>query len=131
MADRGRGFTGGRPWVVCLAVAALWLQGIAPAGFMVARQGERATIVICTGHGPARSLADLTGSPAKAPRSKPDTTCAFAAHGVGAAPQIAALVARPFSRPVPAVARPESDLAPGRGLAAPPPPSQGPPTLIL
>ena len=114
-----------------LAVAALWLQGIAPAGFMVARQDERATIVICTGHGPARTLADLTGSPAKAPHSKPDTTCAFAAHGVGATPQLAALVAIPFVRTGPPVSRPQSDLAPGRGLAAPPPPSQGPPTLIL
>ncbi len=116
---------------MCLAVAALMLQGLAPAGFMVARQHQRATIVICTGHGPARSLADLTGPPAKTPHSRPDTTCAFAAHGVGAAPQLAALFASPFARTSPPLARPDFDLAPGRGLAAPPPPSQGPPTPIL
>jgi len=120
-----------RRWAVGLALLALFLQGAAPAGFMLAREDGRATIAICTGHGAAFSLADLAGHPAKQPRSRPDAPCAFAGHGVAAAPPLAALIASPVGRSAPVLVLEPSDLAPGRGLAAPPPPSQGPPQLIL
>jgi hypothetical protein len=98
---------------------------------MLAREGGRATIAICTGHGAAASVIDLSGHPAKPSQSKPDAPCAFAGHGVVAAAPVAALLASPIALPSapPALAR--FDLAPGRGLAAPPPPSQGPPTPTL
>jgi hypothetical protein len=131
MLGRLRGDGGLRRWAVGLALLALLMQGLTPPGFMVAREGGRATIAICTGHGAAYSIVDLTGHPAKQAPSKPDAPCAFAGHGVVAAPPIAALLASPIALPSapPALAR--FDLAPGRGLAAPPPPSQGPPTLTL
>jgi hypothetical protein len=120
-----------RRWAACLALLALFLQGVAPAGFMLAREDGRATIAICTGHGAAHSLADLAGHPAKAPKSKPDAPCAFAGHGVAASAPIAALIASPIGRPSAPLVAARFDLAPGRGLAAPPPPSQGPPQLTL
>jgi hypothetical protein len=115
----------------CLALLALLLQGLTPPGFMVARNAGGATIAICTGHGAAYSLADLGGHPAKQSPSRPDVPCAFAGHGVVAAPPLAALIAVPIAAPATPVAIPRLDLAPGRGLAAPPPPSQGPPTFTL
>jgi hypothetical protein len=55
----------------------------------------------------------------------------FAGHGLAISPILSGSLAAPsgvrFTDPVPAMA----DLAPGRGLAAPPPPSQGPPTLLV
>jgi hypothetical protein len=118
-------------WAVGLALLALFLQGFAPPGFMVAREVGRATITICTGHGPAYSLADLAGHPTKHQQSKPDAPCAFAGHGAVASPPIAAQIASPSVQSSAPVVPARLDLAPGRGLAAPPPPSQGPPTLTL
>jgi hypothetical protein len=131
MLGRWRAEGGLRRWAVGLALLALALQGLTAPGFMVARQDGRATIAICTGHGAAQSIVDLNGHPAKPAQSKPDAPCAFAGHGVVTAPPIAALLASPIAAasPPPIVAR--FDLAPGRGLAAPPPPSQGPPTLSI
>jgi hypothetical protein len=110
---------------------ALFVQGLAPPGFMVARVGDSAAIVICSGHGPALSLADRTGHPGKAPKSGSDAPCAFAGHAVTAAPPLAAPIAAPFAGDHPPALLIRLSLAPGRGLAAPPPPSQGPPTRIL
>jgi hypothetical protein len=127
-----RRFEGGlRLWAVGAALLALLLQGLTPPGFMVARQGGQAVIAICTGHGAAQSIIDLSGHPSKPAQSKPDAPCAFAGHGVVTAAPIAALLASPIARlsAPPPLAR--FDLAPGRGLAAPPPPSQGPPNLTL
>jgi len=131
MLGFGRGDGGLRRWAVGLALLALMLQGLTPPGFMLARQDGRATIAICTGHGAAFSVIDLTGHPAKPAQSRPDAPCAFAGHGLITATPIAALVASPIALPSAPPAIPRFDLAPGRGLAAPPPPSQGPPTLTL
>jgi hypothetical protein len=120
-----------RRWAVGLALLALFVQVLTPSGFMVGRQDGHAAIVICTGHGPAASLSDLIGHPAKAPQSRHDAPCVFAGFGVGAAPALAALIVRPIApAPQPALLA-RLDLIPGRGLAAPPPPSQGPPQLTL
>jgi hypothetical protein len=120
-----------RRWAVGLALLALFLQSVAPAGFMLARQDGRATIAICTGHGAAHSLVDLAGHPTKAPKSQPDAPCAFAGHGLAAATPFAARIASPIGRPGAPSSPARFDLAPGRGLAAPPPPSQGPPQITL
>jgi hypothetical protein len=120
-----------RRWAVGLALVALFLNGATPAGFMLARQDGRATITICTGHGAALSIADLAGHPGKSPQSKPDAPCAFAGHGAVVSPPLAALIAIPTGRLSAPLVAARFDLAPGRGLAAPPPPSQGPPQLTL
>jgi hypothetical protein len=120
-----------RGWAVGLALLALFLQGLMPSGFMAAREAGRATVVICTGHGAASSLADLAGHPTKQPQSKPAAPCAFAGSGVAASPPVAALIAGPIVRQNTPLVAAHFDLSPGRGLAAPPPPSQGPPAPTL
>jgi hypothetical protein len=93
-------------------------------------------VVLCTGEGPMvvepGGALHKASKPGKTPdgKSAHDAPCAFAGHGAGAlAPGLlasepagyAAWRAEPAARP--------TDLAPGRGLAAPPPPTRGPPIL--
>ncbi|MBS0411470.1 MAG: hypothetical protein JSR86_16255, partial [Proteobacteria bacterium] len=111
-------------WAIVLAVAALAVQLIVPRGFMISA-GDHAsgpTMVICTGHAPVAAPADQR-EPAKSPKPSADSPCAFAGHGVVAPPPVfasAPIVTIAFA---PDVTIPALDLAPGRGLAAPPPPS--------
>ena len=121
-ADKRAGFA-------VLAMLALFLQLAVPQGFMLARAGGQPAIVICTGHGPLLAAADDHGGPAKAPKPKSDGTCAFAGHGATPteAPLLTLAAVR-FER-IAALAAPRLSPTPGRGLAAPPPPSQGPPAV--
>jgi hypothetical protein len=119
-----------RPWAVGLAVLAIFLQGMAPSGFMVSRRAGGVAIVLCTCHGPAAAQFDLTGHPAKAPKTKPDPTCAFAGHATSAGPPVVATIATPYARTRLSTLLAWLKLAPGPGLAAPLPPSQAPPNRI-
>jgi hypothetical protein len=113
------------------ALCALALLVLVPPGFMVDAGDGQARITICTGHCAVESVVDLSGKspPAKGKRS--DAPCVFAGHAAPLtltpdAPPIAAawaLAAAPAQLP-------GSQIAPGRGLAAPPP-ARGPPTLSL
>lgn len=114
---------------LALSLVALLLQILVPAGFMVSAGPAGASLVICTGKGPL-SAADLGHQPGKAPASHADMACAFAGHGALAGPPPLAVVARASVRLAPSLAQPFRDLTAGRGLAAPPPPSQGPPSSI-
>ena len=118
--------------VLYMALAAMILRALLPVGWMPAAGGQ---IVICTGHGPvlqeAARLGNLDdGGHQHAPTQKHDHPCAFSGHGVGAAPPIQSgdvtLLNWISIAPVLPSAR---FLAPGRGLAAPPPPSHAPPAL--
>jgi hypothetical protein len=109
-----------------LAMLALVLQVCVPAGFMVSRDAGAPALVVCTGHG-AVTLAGDHGQPGKAPADHEHGVCAFAGHGAAAlaAPHVAPIpVAYAFAAPAPLQTMGQ---APGRGLAAPPPPSQAPP----
>src|SRR5579862_1426561 len=79
-------------WATGLGLLALVLQILTPPGMMVARRDDRATMVICTGHGPAFALGDLLGHPAKPTKSRPDAPCAFAGHGAAAPDPATALI---------------------------------------
>lgn len=111
------------------ALLALALQILAPPGFMTADGlAQPFALVICTGHGPIAIAPAQDNAPAH--KSKPDAPCAFAGHGAGAAPPSEIALATAERASYRQAASPISpDLAPGRGLAAPPPPSQGPPRL--
>ncbi len=114
-----------------LAMLALVLQICVPGGFMVSREAGAPALVVCTGHGALISLADDHGQPTKAPADRDHGVCAFAGHG--AAP-LEAPVAVPAATTIAFTAAPPStpaDPTPGRGLAAPPPPSQGPPLRTI
>lgn len=115
-----------RAIVALFAVFALLVQALVP-GIAAAASGGRDTICVATGvhHGGARDSA-------------PD------GHGMGAGcdhcvcpapaapPSAAAALVQPVRYAIAAVhdlAR-ANPCAPGRGLAAPPPPCRGPPSLI-
>lgn len=120
-----------RDVALTLAAFALALQVFVPSGFMVSSQNGRGVIVICTGHGPLTVATDDGKTPAPVKKTS-DAPCAFAGH---AAPYTAPLAA-PVAGPAFVVAReiavrPLESLTPGRGLAAPPPPSRGPPSLLI
>ena len=118
-----------------LAVA---LKVLVPAGFMVASPSASSSsfpLVLCTGHGAVTvEAADLAQGGKKAPAEKPahDAPCAFAGHAAAASPPVPYPVeAVAFARtPAPQPQMLRRDLAPGRGLAAPPLPARGPPILL-
>jgi hypothetical protein len=112
-----------------LAMLALLMQLAVPQGFMLARDAGQPVIVICTGHGPLLVPTADRGIPAKAP--KPGGTCAFAGHGGTPTVAPALLLAVVRFEPAIAIAPPGLSTTPGRGLAAPPPPSQAPPAASI
>ena len=121
-----------RPWGlgVLIALLALMVGVVTPPGFMVASRGKAPALVICTGHGPLATTGG-TGIPDQ-PDGKVhhDGACPFAGHGIAVAPVPAGAVLVFRQAPVAAPDARVADLAPGRGLAAPPPQSHAPPVLI-
>jgi hypothetical protein len=124
----GQGFV--RQAFVGMAFLALFLKVAVPPGYMIGPQSTGFPIEICTGHGGV-TIPGKGDAPADQ-KSKPDSPCAFAGHGLGfAPPPIGGVSAQvqvafaPLASPTP------YDLAPGRGLAAPPPQSHAPPSLLL
>src|SRR5579871_167780 len=114
-----------------LATLALALQLAVPPGFMVApRAAGGPAIVICTGHGPQLAEPGDRGGPAKAPTGKMASLCPFVGHA--GVPTIAPPVALRGAAFVAYADAPAlvAHTAPGRGLAAPPPPSQAPPRRL-
>jgi hypothetical protein len=113
---------------VLLALLALVLNIVVPAGFMVDRGAAGAAIVICTGHGPQilNPHADAPGHRPGHPAPHHDA-CPFAGHGVAAGPGFVATVTRQALPSSIALTTAVADMVPGRGLAAPPPPPRGPP----
>jgi hypothetical protein len=103
------------------------VQVLVPRGFMLSAERGQPALVICTGHG-AVVVAEHD-HPGKAPKPGADKPCVFAAHGVATPPPQRLVVARAAVEPTPAAILLAFDLAPGRGLAAPPPPSHAPPSL--
>jgi len=120
--------------LLMLAMLALGLKILIPPGYMAAPpqpDGPGFNLVLCT----AQGMVDLgAASDDQAPSDEDDgarhNPCVFAGHGVGAtAPDL--LTSQPVAF-LPAALAPleiSTDLAPGRGLAAPPPPARGPPHL--
>jgi len=113
-----------RPGLLVLAFAALLLQAMIPAGYMVGSASSPG-LVICTGHGALTSQDHPGGAPA----TSHEAACVFAGHGLALATPVFDRVPTPvvIDR-TPATVR-AREQTPGRGLAAPPPPSRGPPLL--
>ena len=116
--------------MLTLAALALFVRVLIPAGFMAdapPAEGLPFQIVICTALG---AVPAEPGDHAPAGTPAHDAPCAFAGHGQGlAAADLAGPAPAAFvTYPAPPAAD-HADLAPGRGLAAPPPPGRAPPTL--
>jgi hypothetical protein len=113
------------------AFIALLFNVLAPPGYMVgdSASSQPFAVMLCTAQGPVAITPDQGHAPAH--KSRPDAPCAFAGHGVGAAPPLDVAVSTAHFAAYRAALRiAQTDLAPGRGLAAPPPPSRGPPILL-
>jgi len=107
-----------------MALAAVMVRAFIPTGYMIA-PSQGLHLVICTGHGPAVSRIDGE-APSKAPQ-KPDQPCVFAGCHSACSVDILLPVAQPAAWFAVVTVLHSLDLSPGRGLAAPPPPSHAPP----
>lgn len=114
--------------MIALAVLAIAVKVWIPQGYMApAQPGAGFPLVICTDHG----LITLDDKPAAPPgKSRSDSPCAFAGNLAPSAPPLATLLRFEAWAPTSLLSETRRDLAPGRGLAAPPPPAVGPPRLI-
>lgn len=120
----------GRRVFTALACLALLLQILAPPGFMVSSDPAVRGLVVCTGHGPL-IVSPPPGKPANAPKSSSPGLCVFAAHGASTPPPLATLISTSGLSPDRTIPAAVFDLATDRGLAAPPPPSQAPPPILV
>jgi hypothetical protein len=136
MGQRRAGrWTRGRSAFVALAFLSLALQLMFPAGFMAAAAGQAThglPLVICTGQG--QIVADwdsVSGgeSHEKHAPAKSMAACPFAGHAVADTAAEPPIVAAPATYAQLAAAPLPGAVSIGLGLAAPPPPSQGPPRL--
>lgn len=115
-----------RAWFA-IALLAILVRAFVPVGYMTA--GERGPgFVICSGQSaPAGARTDH--SPAQ-DTQKTGSACPFAVMQGALPSPDAPLLATPTLAPSPSAPRPLASLSPGRGLAAPPPPSTGPPPTL-
>ena len=113
---------------MALALLAIVMRVAVPQGFMIDPAGQ-AGLVLCI-PGMAGS-GDLDGRPGAPAPVNPDKPCAFAGFIADAPPQALPMVVPAFwqAASITDLTRPEQ--TPGRGLAAPPPPSVGPPALLI
>lgn len=115
-----------------LAALALALKVAIPAGYMTrpaATDDLPFALVLCTAQGAVAIQPDGQGAPE--PAANHASPCLFAGHGA-MAPPLGLSIATPVTFVVYRAAQPRRlvDLAPGRGLAAPPLPARGPPSLL-
>ena len=117
-------------WIVACA---LMLRIVVPAGWMPMTGADGLTrIQLCTGQGMVEAFVDRTTgaihdkAPAKSePRT--DQPCAFAGLAFVLDAPLLPAIAAPLALAALAPAASLAPAAPGRGLAAPPPPATGPP----
>lgn len=124
-----------------VALMAMIVRGLIPSGYMLAAAetpGDFVRIVICHGDGTDASpvLLDLNSgkivNPDEAPAQSDDgknQSCPYAMSAHFAAPTPVGKLAAPVQAPA-AFLSDFDYIAPGRGLAAPPPPARGPPLNI-
>ncbi|MFZ4604079.1 MAG: hypothetical protein ACOYM8_16660 [Caulobacterales bacterium] len=137
----GRAKSGIMRALALLAFAALLTRALVPAGYMIAPSASAGSVLVtfCSEHGGELVVDLATGalSPAKATKNesgekkagKAQPPCVFATAAPLAPPEAAVGIlarASAFDAAPPA----PLGLAPGRGLAAPPPWATGPPLSI-
>lgn len=124
-----------------IALLAMLVRAIIPAGYMLAHadtaSGRYLTVEMCDGHTAAPQVIDLdTGKvidlsklPKKTSNDPKSPPCVFAGV-VAMVEPVVAVEPVEFRFEQRAAFTLVRDLRPGRGIAAPPPPSTGPPSLI-
>jgi len=122
--------------LMLLALCAILVRGLVPAGYMLAAgggaEGRLIRMTVCEGHASRVRFVDLeTGHAVDSPQDNEEPagsseSCVFAGLPGLAVPPDGDRHEPPFAAPRFAPA-PRPDILPGRGLAAPPPPATGPP----
>jgi hypothetical protein len=127
-----------RPRTIALALlaCALALRLLIPAGWMPVADAQGLHLVLCSGSGPlempsAHAMHGMKGMDHRHhhDHSMPDHPCAFAGLGVAMAEPFLPLLALPAQVATVGLDHAGATVSIGRGLAAPPPPATGPPTL--
>lgn len=116
-----------------LLFCTLLIRAVMPTGWMPVTTTHGIAISVCTGMGPAKMTMAHHGAPhekAPAPEHNKDHPCAFAGAVAPLAGWSVPTLPPPLAIAAAASATPRRAVAIGRGLAAPPPPQTGPPTLI-
>lgn len=123
-----------------LACMALAVRAVVPQGYMIAPSASSGavSIVLCEERsapprGAESHLHDdghAGDAPAGAADQESEHPCIFSGFSAAAALEAPTLVAAADWREVDLVLGFAAKVAPGRGIAAPPPPSTGPPLLI-
>lgn len=130
------------PQLGAFALLALLVRALVPAGYMVAEastpDGRYLVVQMCDAHGGAAQVIDLdTGkivekskSPGKSEGKGEGSSCMFAMATPMASPPPVQAEPIVFGTTIDAHLVSKPDVVPGRGIAAPPPPATGPPSLI-
>lgn len=131
-----------------IALFAIALRALVPAGYMIAPRAEDGAVVmaLCSEHGTTQVRIDLrtgevvaddareddhgTGQGDDPAAKKSSAPCVFATAAALAPPSFGPGVPVRVNAPAFEVSA-VSHVAPGRGLAAPPPYSTGPPTQLI
>jgi hypothetical protein len=123
-----------------IALLALLVRAVVPAGYMLATaetsEGRYLVVQLCDSHAGFTQIIDLdTGKqvdpgtlPTKSSDKAGKAPCVFASVPHLSAPQAAVDVEAPAIT-TQAASFAKVAVTPGRGIAAPPPPSTGPPSL--
>lgn len=134
MFRRAQAPAGWRAMAMALAALAIALRVLLPAGFMLQASGsDLPGLVICTGQGAMTLAADGTLQPDSQDDKAANTDthpCAFSAAAVGFTAPLAVAIALALPLSSPVTAPRLMTQRPGLGLAAPPPPTTGPPIQI-
>jgi len=126
------------PRAAVLAVLALALltRLAVPAGWMPVTDAHGARLTICTGMGaidvPEHAMPKMTGmhhAPGDQKQDHGDHVCPFTGVAMALAAPILPALAVPPITVTETTSRQHSAVSVGRGLAAPPPPATGPPSL--
>lgn len=127
-----------RQALAAFALLALCVRALIPAGYMLGGfdpAGQQAFVTLCSSSGPIDIAIDLKSGAVKETHGKhgADSTahppCVFAGAAMFDAPALVALPGSVRVEFAPLAWTPNT-VRPGLGLAAPPPPALGPPSLI-
>ncbi|MEO6379880.1 MAG: hypothetical protein ABIO37_17795, partial [Caulobacteraceae bacterium] len=132
-----RGSIRSNPLHLALLALALAVRIVVPVGFMPSMPASGGfPLILCTGQGTVvitvRDPLGVKRGPADAPsdRSAHDGPCVFSGFAPAPPPAFAVTATTvEFASHQLAPVAPPTELTPGRGLAAPPPPARGPPLI--
>ena len=116
-------------WSAWIAIALLSVlaRAIVPAGYMAAAERGPGFTICSSQFAVAGAQKDV--DPYHSGKSS-NASCPFAMLQLAVDTPVSPTIGAPVTAYSVTATSPELHLAPGRGLAAPPPPSTGPPTLL-